>query len=240
MRAELLLESVDEDNEDDSEAMLPIGELSAVAQHVPTVEASRQRVVEEMESMVARGLDELVRIPASPHALTAHHSSTGQPTTRLVAPDGAQSVGPPVARSESAARLDGSCLEESQILLRYRVAVKRDGSCRFVCLQTIITSVLKRSVDGSPSTSSAFVYKSRARNEPTTVTLPQWTGAMWIRIEELLSMLGACCIKVRSLVVDFFSILTTLRQVYTLEKVLQLKRDQNTQSSFLEEAMTVS
>ena len=53
-------------------------------------------------------------------------------------------------------------------------------------------------------------------------------------------MLGACCIKVRSLVVDFFSILTTLRQVYTLEKVLQLKRDQNTQSSFLEEAMTVS
>ncbi|GAA5983475.1 hypothetical protein JCM11641_005821 [Rhodosporidiobolus odoratus] len=67
---------------------------------------------------------------------------------------------------------------------------------------------------------SAFVYKSRTRNEPTQSTLPQWSAAMWARLEELVDDMGSICIK-----------------VYTLEKVLKLKKDQTTQTSFLDEAM---
>ncbi|BGP18331.1 hypothetical protein JCM10213_008504 [Rhodosporidiobolus nylandii] len=69
---------------------------------------------------------------------------------------------------------------------------------------------------------SAFVYKSRTRNEPTQASLPQWASAMWARLEALVGEMGSICIK-----------------VYTLEKVLKLKKDQNTQTSFLDEAMTV-
>ncbi|GAA6033903.1 hypothetical protein JCM8097_000395 [Rhodosporidiobolus ruineniae] len=69
---------------------------------------------------------------------------------------------------------------------------------------------------------SAFVYKSRTRNEPTQANLPQWASAMWSRFEGLVGEMGGICIK-----------------VYTLEKVLSLKKDQNTQTSFLDEAMTV-
>ncbi|GAA5999182.1 uncharacterized protein JCM10292_001650 [Rhodotorula paludigena] len=69
---------------------------------------------------------------------------------------------------------------------------------------------------------SAFVYKSRTRNEPTQATMPQWIAAFWARLEDLVSDLGSICIK-----------------VYTLEKVLKLKKDQATQASFLDEAMTV-
>ncbi|SGY26040.1 BQ5605_C018g08693 [Microbotryum silenes-dioicae] len=75
-----------------------------------------------------------------------------------------------------------------------------------------------------PSQSSgptSFVYKSRARTEPTTMTLPLWQSTLWARMETLVSEMGAICIK-----------------VYTLEKVLKLKRDQMTQTSFLDEAMT--
>ena len=72
--------------------MLPIGELSAVAQHVPTVEASRQRVVEEMESMVTQGLDELVRTSPLSRALIAHHITAGQPTPRIIIADSTQSL----------------------------------------------------------------------------------------------------------------------------------------------------
>jgi len=74
--------------------------------------------------------------------------------------------------------------------------------------------------------------------------MPQWASAMWARLESLISDMGSICIKVRSrrflssrraeVTVFFLS-----SQVYTLEKVLKLKKDQNTQTTFLDEAMTV-
>lgn len=45
---------------DDPEALLPIRSIKSVENCVPAVETSRQRVVEEMESTVQRGLDQLV------------------------------------------------------------------------------------------------------------------------------------------------------------------------------------
>lgn len=51
--------------EDDPEALLPIRSLNAIEAAVPAVELSRRRVVEEMESSVQRGLDEMVRLPSA-------------------------------------------------------------------------------------------------------------------------------------------------------------------------------
>lgn len=64
----MLLTTVDEggEREDDPEALLPIRSIQAVEANVPAVELSRQRVVEEMESMVQRGLNELVRLTFAP------------------------------------------------------------------------------------------------------------------------------------------------------------------------------
>lgn len=58
------------------------------------------------------------------------------------------------------------------------------------------------------------------RTEPTNVTAPQFGIALWSRLETLIEELSDCCIK-----------------VYTLEKVLQLKKDASTQTSFMDEAM---
>lgn len=46
--------------DDDPEALLPIRSITAVEANVPAVELSRQRVVEEMEATVQRGLTDLV------------------------------------------------------------------------------------------------------------------------------------------------------------------------------------
>lgn len=54
------------------------------------------------------------------------------------------------------------------------------------------------------------------------MTAPQWTAALWSRLEALGGELADCCIK-----------------VYTLEKVLQQKKDTVTQTNFMDEAMKV-
>ncbi|KAJ7502790.1 Golgi transport complex subunit 5-domain-containing protein [Mycena galericulata] len=63
-------------------------------------------------------------------------------------------------------------------------------------------------------------YKSRVRTEPTTFTAPQWTAALWARLENMVEEMADCCVK-----------------VYTLEKVLKMKRDTVSQVVFLDEAM---
>ena len=72
----------------------------------------------------------------------------------------------------------------------------------------------------STSISQGLLYKSRVRTEPTSVTVPQWTAALWGSLESLIEEMSGCCIK-----------------VYTLEKVLKVKRDPVTDVVFLDEAM---
>ncbi|KAF7375982.1 ACT domain-containing protein [Mycena sanguinolenta] len=77
------------------------------------------------------------------------------------------------------------------------------------------------SKDPAPnSPSSPTSYKSRVRTEPTTLTAPQWTAALWNRLETMVDEMADCCVK-----------------VYTLEKVLKMKRDTVSQVVFLDEAM---
>ncbi|KAI8992858.1 Golgi transport complex subunit 5-domain-containing protein [Trametes punicea] len=74
----------------------------------------------------------------------------------------------------------------------------------------------------SASIGQGLLYKSRVRTEPTSVTAPQWTAALWGSLESLIEEMADCCIK-----------------VYTLEKVLKIKRDPVTDVVFLDEAMKV-
>ncbi|KAL8280428.1 hypothetical protein RQP46_007076 [Phenoliferia psychrophenolica] len=174
--------------EDDPEALLPIRSIRAVEANVPLVELSRQRVAEEMESTVQRGLNELDNPLLASSLQTAHNLSVLPSLVDSLTSDLADLVGRKIKAAFDMASL----------------AKEVNGK------------------DNAATSTSAFVYKSRARNEPTTVTMPQWTSAMWQRLETLISDLGAICIK-----------------VYTLEKVLKLKKDAITQASFLDEAMTV-
>ncbi|EIN11737.1 hypothetical protein PUNSTDRAFT_119002 [Punctularia strigosozonata HHB-11173 SS5] len=66
------------------------------------------------------------------------------------------------------------------------------------------------------------LYKSRLRTEPTNLTAPQWTAALWQRLELMIEEMAGCCIK-----------------VYTLEKVLKLRKDPVSGVVFLDEAMKV-
>lgn len=73
------------------------------------------------------------------------------------------------------------------------------------------------------SAASSFVYKSRLRTEPTAANLALWQQTFWSRLEALVDELGTVCIR-----------------TYALEKVLRVKRDLDSQESFLDEALTVS
>lgn len=88
------------------------------------------------------------------------------------------------------------------------------------------------------SSSGAFGYKSRARTEPTSVTLPQWTAAFWAKLEQLMEDIAGCCIKVRSFLAFSHDRLVNSAKVYTLENVLKARKEATTQLSFLDEAMT--
>ncbi|KAH9832285.1 Golgi transport complex subunit 5-domain-containing protein [Rhodofomes roseus] len=70
------------------------------------------------------------------------------------------------------------------------------------------------------SASHGLMYKSRVRTEPTNVTAPQYSAALWTSLEGLVEEMASCCVK-----------------VYALENVLKLKKDPMTQVIFLDEAM---
>lgn len=72
------------------------------------------------------------------------------------------------------------------------------------------------------SSSTGLAYKSRIRQEPTNVAAPQWAHALWSRLTSLVEDMAGACVK-----------------VYTLEKVLKLKKDPISQIVFLDEAMKV-
>ncbi|EIM81196.1 uncharacterized protein STEHIDRAFT_86486 [Stereum hirsutum FP-91666 SS1] len=74
--------------------------------------------------------------------------------------------------------------------------------------------------DSAPSQQQHVGYKSRVRTEPTNLTAPQWTNALWNRLATMIEDVAGACIK-----------------VYTLEKVLKVKKDPISQVLFLDEAM---
>ncbi|KAL6308073.1 Golgi transport complex subunit 5-domain-containing protein [Sparassis latifolia] len=60
-----------------------------------------------------------------------------------------------------------------------------------------ITRISKEVVAKDPASASPGVlYKSRVRTEPTNVTAPQWTAALWNSLESLIEEMADCCVKV--------------------------------------------
>ncbi|GAA6054047.1 hypothetical protein JCM3770_001338 [Rhodotorula araucariae] len=177
----------DEPADDDPETLLPIRSLITVEAAIPSVELSRQHVVEEMESSVQRSLDDLDHSLLASSLQTAHNLSVLPSLVESLVAD----LNDLVFRSVKA------CFDMASL------AREVGGK------------------DGPVNAASAFVYKSRTRNEPTQATMPQWAAVFWGRLENLVTDLGSICIK-----------------VYALEKVLKLKKDQTTQTSFLDESMT--
>lgn len=85
-----------------------------------------------------------------------------------------------------------------------------------------------------------LAYKSRIRQEPTNVTAPQWGHALWARLTALVEDMAGACVKVSFVYGNLNVGLTGYdAQVYTLEKVLKLKKDPISQIVFLDEAMKV-
>ena len=82
------------------------------------------------------------------------------------------------------------------------------------------------------------MYRSRVRTEPTNVTAPQWSAALWTRLEAMFQEMADCCIKVYAYPIRLDTTIETL-QVYALEKVLNLKKDTATHVVFIDEAMKV-
>ena len=72
------------------------------------------------------------------------------------------------------------------------------------------------------------------------MTAPQWANALWNRLSSLIEDMAGACVKVCLLFIYFVAGLECSdRQVYTLEKVLKLKKDPVSQIVFLDEAMKV-
>ncbi len=90
------------------------------------------------------------------------------------------------------------------------------------------------------SSSAGLAYKSRIRQEPTNVTAPQWGHALWSRLTSLVEDMAGACVKVSSSTLLDVDLNCHDAQVYTLEKVLKLKKDPISQIVFLDEAMKVN
>ncbi|GAA5937757.1 uncharacterized protein JCM15063_002108 [Sporobolomyces koalae] len=174
--------------DDDPEAVLPIRTLDVVESNLSAVEMSRERVVEEMQTSVQKGLTDLDQPLLASSLQTSYNLSVLPSLVDSLVAD----------LNELVYRKVKSCFDMAA--LAREIGTKETPA----------------------SAASAFVYKSRTRNEPTQANLHQWTSTMWNRLEHLVNDMGNICIK-----------------VYTLEKVLTLKKDQMTQTSFLDEAMTV-
>ncbi|TFK54291.1 hypothetical protein OE88DRAFT_1654898 [Heliocybe sulcata] len=170
---------------DDTESMISLRAIDAVAAHIPFIEETRAKITAEMENMVVTGLATLNQSLLASSLQTAHNLR--------VLPEVVQNL-----------VLDLSGALDSRIRAAFDL------------------SQLSKEALGkdSASTSQSQVYKSRVRTEPTNLTAPQWTAVLWTRLDGLVEELTACCVK-----------------VYTLEKVLKLKKDPLTGTVFLDEAM---
>lgn len=94
-----------------------------------------------------------------------------------------------------------------------------------ICRHMILIRVLiSHPVDANSSHGTIkFPSRSRPPTEPTSSTTHLWVSILWKRLERVIDDVANCCIK-----------------VYTLEKVLRIKRDTLTQVEFFDEVMKAS
>ncbi|KAG5637228.1 hypothetical protein H0H81_005350 [Sphagnurus paluster] len=210
------------------EHAFPLRSINAVAAHIPSIEEARAKVTNEMESMVLTGLTTLNQSLLASSLQTAYNLR--------VLPELVQNL-----------ILDLSQAVEERIQSAFD-------------LSKISKEALAKDSAPAPSPQSQPTYRSRVRTEPTNVTAPQFTAALWARLEVMIEDMADCCIKAplfwaltpkRSydhfplylpscqIIEAHHKIRVFILKVYTLEKVLKLKKDTVTQALFLDEAMKV-
>ncbi|GMK58813.1 hypothetical protein CspeluHIS016_0602550 [Cutaneotrichosporon spelunceum] len=87
--------------------------------------------------------------------------------------------------------------------------------------RTLDSAAIGREVSGKETSQTIrFTTRSRQHMEPSSSNVGAWTAVLWNRLDRLIEDVAACCIK-----------------VYTLEKVLRIKRDAVTNAEFLDEVM---
>ncbi|CUA67712.1 Conserved oligomeric Golgi complex subunit 5 [Rhizoctonia solani] len=174
-------------SDEEQPAFIPLQKINVITRLVPTLEASRKRINEEMESMIIEGLASLNQSVLAAALQTAFNLRIMPTVVQSLLLDLTEAVD---ARIKSA--FDVS-----------KIAKEISGN------------------DPAPQP-TGLMYRSRLRTAPTNLTAPQWTNALWARLEQMIEEMAGCCIK-----------------VYNLEKVLKYKKDPTSQASFLDEAMAV-
>lgn len=144
-----------------------IRSIAAIEHHIPAVQANRARVLNEMEVMIRRGLQELDQPLLASSLQTAYNLS----------------VLPDVVASLVQDLIDAI---ESRIRNAFDVnALARDAMTR-----------AGEPVQQLNNPASSVFYKSRARTEPTSSNLVHFQAALWSRLEGLIEDMAGCCIKV--------------------------------------------
>ncbi|KAL0580334.1 hypothetical protein V5O48_001671 [Marasmius crinis-equi] len=164
--------------------------VNAVAAFVPFLDDAKTKVTSEMENMVLTGLTTLNQSLLASSLQTAFNLRVLPQLVQSLISDLSQAV------------------EE-----RIRSAFDMNKISRDASGKDPTASPLQQ-------TQSPTLYRSRVRTEPTNLTAPQWSVALWARLEKMIEEMSDCCVK-----------------VYTLEKVLKLKKDTVSQTVFLDEAM---
>ncbi|KAL4267054.1 Conserved oligomeric Golgi complex subunit 5 [Pleurotus pulmonarius] len=169
------------------ESSISLRSIKAVAAHIPFIEESRDKVTDEMQTMVINGLTTLDQSLLASSLQTAYNLR--------ILPDLVQNL-----------------ISDLSQAVEERIHNAFD-------LSRISKEVSKEPMSNNAQ-SPPTLYRSRVRTEPTNLTVPQYTAALWSRLENMIEEMAGCCDK-----------------VYTLEKVLKIKKDTVTHVVFLDETM---
>ncbi|KAG6862317.1 hypothetical protein C0995_016015 [Termitomyces sp. Mi166 len=195
-------------DKDIPEQEVPLRSIAAVAAHVRFIEEARTKVTNEMESMVLTGLTTLNQSLLASSLQAAYNLQVLPQLVQNLVSDLSQAVEDRIRSAFDLTKISKEALAKGAT---YHLSVTIVDAYHVVSIIDAVTS----SSPQSPPT-----YRSRVRTEPTNVTAPHFTATLWSRLEVMIQDMADCCIK-----------------VYTLEKVLKLKKDAATQAIFLDEAM---
>ena len=183
---------------------VPLSSIKAVANYLPYIDSARQRVTTDMEQMVINGLRTLVRRDLdftlhSIHTTRCHVQTQNQSLLASslqtahnlrVLPDLVQNL-----VSDLSDAVEGR-IRFAFDLSRIAKEVVAKGNSNTECFFRSVSHRTLLITDPSAGTQGNLMYKSRLRTEPTNVTAPQWTAALWSSLESMIEEMADCCIKV--------------------------------------------
>lgn len=190
-------------NPEESGARIPLRSINAVAAHVPFIEDARTKVTSEMENMVLTGLTTLVSscvflpIECSLTVTRINHYLHHPFKRRLISEFSRNWSNLSFLtylklwRIASGARLISPKYPEMR---RPKVGLFLSVYSALLRHISLLTCSWTDPAPNSPQSPTS--YKSRVRTEPTTYTAPQWTAALWARLENMVEEMADCCVKV--------------------------------------------